>query len=63
MARVVESGSGLRAQGQYDLLVGAPWAGTYDISVRFASGVVTATAEPGDSLTIFADGRVVEGLE
>ena len=63
MTRVIESGSGLRAQNQYDLLVGAPWTGTYDISVRFADGVVTTTAEPGDSLTIFKDGRVVEGLQ
>jgi len=63
MTRVIESGSGLQAQNQYDLLVGAPWTGTYDISVRFAAGVVTATAEPGGSLTIFEDGRVVTGLQ
>ena len=63
LTRVIESGSGLRSQNQYDLLVGAPWLGTYDIAVRFAGGVVTATAEPGDSLTIFADGRVEEGLQ
>jgi hypothetical protein len=31
--------------------------------VRFAAGVVNATAEPGDSLTIYADGRVVDGLQ
>ncbi len=63
MTRVVESGSGLRAQNQYDLLVGAQWPGEYDITVRFASGVVTATADPGDDLTIFADGRVQAGLQ
>jgi len=63
MTRAVESGSGLRAQNQYDLLVGAPWLGEYAIAVRFANGVVNATAEPGDSLTIYADGRVVEGLQ
>ena len=63
LARAIESGSGLRAQNQYDLLVGAPWPGQYAISVRFAAGVVNATAEPGDDLTIFADGRVVEGLQ
>jgi len=63
MTRVVESGSGLRSQNQYDLLVGAPWLGEYDISVRFATGTVNATAEPGDSLTIYADGRVVDGLQ
>jgi hypothetical protein len=63
MTRAVESGSGMRSQGQYDLLVGAPWPGTYDIAVRFAGGVVNATAEPGDDLTIYADGRVVDGLQ
>ena len=62
MTRVIESGSGLRAQGDYDLLVGAPWAGEYEISVRFRDGWVTATAEQGDELTIYADGRVVDGL-
>jgi len=63
MTRVIESGSGLQSQNQYDLLVGAPWTGTYDISVRFAAGVVTATAVPGGSLTIYEDGRVVTGLQ
>lgn len=63
MTRVVESGSGLHSQGQYDLNVGAPWRGEYDIAVRFASGVVTTTAEPGDDLTIFSDGRVQTGLQ
>jgi hypothetical protein len=62
MTRVVESGSGLRAQGDYDLLVGAPWTGEYEISVRFADGWVTATAEQGDEVTIYADGRVEDGL-
>ena len=62
MTRVIESGSGLRAQGDYDLLVGAPWAGEYEVSVRFKDGWVTATAEQGDALTIYADGRVEDGL-
>ena len=63
VTRVIESGSGLHSQNQYDLLVGAPWPGTYDISVRFANGVFNTTAVPGDNLTIFADGRVVAGLQ
>ncbi len=63
MTRVIESGSGLQSQNQYDLLVGAPWLGTYDISVRFADGVVTATADPGAAITIFEDGRVEAGLK
>lgn len=63
MTRVVESGSGLHSQNQYDLLVGAPWVGEYAISVRFAAGVVNTTAVAGDDLTIFSDGRVVENLQ
>jgi hypothetical protein len=63
MARVIESGSGLRAQGDYDLLVGAPWPGLYQVRVRFRSGWFTTTAEPGDALTIYEDGRVVDGLQ
>ncbi len=63
MTRVIESGSGLQSQNQYDLLVGAPWLGTYDIAVRFANGVVNATANPGESITIFEDGRVETGLQ
>lgn len=63
MTRVIESGSGLRSQNQYDLIVGAPWPGEYAISVRFGSGVVTTTADQGDDLTIFSDGRVQSGLQ
>ena len=58
MTRVVESGSGLRSQNMYDLLVGAPWRGDYDVTVRFAAGNVTATVKAGDSKIIFEDGRV-----
>jgi len=58
MTRVVESGSGLRSQNMYDLLIGAPWPGDYDVTVRFADGEVTATLEAGDEKIIFADGRV-----
>jgi hypothetical protein len=58
MARAVESGSGLRAQGDYDFLVGVPWLGDYDVTVRFADGDVTTTVESGDQKIIFADGRV-----
>lgn len=63
ITRVVESGSGLRAQGNYDLLIGAPWGGEYEVAVRFADGWFTTTAQQGQSLTLYADGRVVEGLE
>jgi len=63
LTRVIESGSGLRSQGDYDLLVGAPWTGEYEISVRFKDGWYTTTAEQGDELTIYADGRVADGLK
>lgn len=63
MTRVVESGSGHHSQNQYDLLVGAPWPGDYEITVGFAAGDVTTTATLGDELTIFADGRVEDEIE
>jgi hypothetical protein len=63
ITRVIESGSGLRSQGNYDLLVGDPWPGDYEISVRFKDGWVTTTAQPGALLTIYEDGRVVDGLQ
>ena len=43
MTRVVDSGSGLRAQNMYDLLIGTPWPGDYTVTVRFAGGDVTTT--------------------
>jgi len=58
LTRVVESGSGLRSQGMYDILVGAPWPGEYTVTVGFAAGDVTTTVEAGDAKIIFADGRV-----
>ena len=58
MTRVVDSGSGLRAQNQYDLLFGTPWPGDYSLTVRFAGGDVTATLEPGDEKIIFEDGTI-----
>lgn len=63
ITRVIESGSGLRSQGSYDLLVGDPWPGNYEIAVRFRDGWFTTTAQPGAQLTIYEDGRVVDGLQ
>jgi hypothetical protein len=62
MTRVIESGSGLHSQNQYDLLVGTPWPGEYEITVGFAAGDVTTTAAAGDELTIFADGHVEDAI-
>jgi len=58
MTRVVDSGSGLRAQNMYDLVVATPWPGDYDVTVGFANGDFTTTAKSGDKLVIFEDGRV-----
>ncbi len=58
MTRVVDSGSGLRSQNMYDLLVGTPWPGDYEVTVRFAGGDVTTTLEAGDRKIIFEDGTV-----
>ncbi len=58
MTRVVDSGSGLRAQNPYDIVIGAPWSGKYDVTVQFADGEVTTEAEAGDKLSISADGTV-----
>ena len=63
LTRVVDGGSGLRSQGDYDMLVGAPWPGEYEVSVRFSSGWYTTTVEQGDEVTIYADGRVADGLK
>lgn len=58
MTRVVESGSGYMAQAGYDLIVGAPWPGDYEVAVRFADQWVTKRTRQGGSLTIYEDGRV-----
>ena len=58
MTRVVDSGSGLRAQNMYDLLVGTPWPGDYTVTVRFAGGDVTTTLQSGDEKILFEDGTV-----
>ena len=58
MTRVVDSGSGLRSQNMYDLLIGAPWPGDYAVTVRFADGDVTTTLSAGDEKIIASDGTI-----
>jgi len=58
MTRVVDSGSGLRSQNQYDLVFGAPWPGMYDVTVSYAGGEITTEVEAGDAIRIFPDGTV-----
>jgi hypothetical protein len=62
IVRVIESGSGYMAQGDYDLLIAAPWPGSYDVAVFFAGGWFHTTAHAGDELTIYADRTVEAGL-
>lgn len=60
--RFVESGSGYMAQGDYDLLVGVPWAGPLEVSVLFDTGWVTTTTAAGGAVTLYEDGRTAAGL-
>jgi len=62
MLRVVEAGSGYLAQGDYDLLVAAPWEGNYEVAVRFRTGWATAIVEQGQMVTFYEDGRLEAGL-
>lgn len=62
LRRTVDGGSGYMAQNGYDLTVPTPWPGSYEVRVRVAQGWVTTTANAGDVLTVFEDGRVTAGL-
>jgi hypothetical protein len=63
LRRMVDAGSAYMAQHGYDLRVATPWPGAYDLEVRFADGWISAVVQPGDVVTIHADGRVVPGLQ
>lgn len=58
LLRFVEAGSGYMAQGGYDVVLGAPWDGPYDVAVRFAGGWVNTTVRPGGSVIISENGDV-----
>jgi len=58
MTRVVDSGSGLRSQNMYDLVFGAPWTGSYDVTIGYPDGEVTVEVEAGDAVRVFPDGTV-----
>ena len=45
--RVVDGGSGFLAQGQYELLIGTPYTGQFDVTVRFAGAVRTFVVSAG----------------
>lgn len=59
MTQVVDGGSGYLGNSPYTLQFATPWAGTYNINVRLASGVVQLTADVGANVMVYADGRVV----
>ena len=62
LRRMVDAGSAYMAQHGYDLRIATPWPGAYDLEVRFAGGWISAVVQPGDVVTVHADGRVVPGL-
>jgi hypothetical protein len=55
--RVVDGGSGFLAQGQYELLIGTPYTGQFDVTVPFAAAVRTFVVSAGQRVRLFADGR------
>jgi hypothetical protein len=55
--RVVDGGSGFLSVGQYPLLIGTPYTGQFDVTVRFAAGVRTFVVSSGQRVRLFADGR------
>ncbi|MEO5823160.1 MAG: VCBS repeat-containing protein [Vicinamibacteraceae bacterium] len=55
--RVVDGGSGFLAQNQYELIVGTPYTGQFDVTVRFAGATRTFVVTAGQRVRLFADGR------
>ena len=55
--RVVDGGSGFLSVNQYPLLIGTPYTGDFDVTVRFAGGVRTFVVRSGERTRLFADGR------
>ena len=60
MTRVVESGSGYMAQGQYDILVGTPYPEPHRVEVYFASGIREFMINPGERKRVFPNGDMVD---
>jgi hypothetical protein len=58
IVRAVESGSDYMAQGEYDVVVAAPWPGDYTVTVRFATGTVQTVVRPGAKVQIAANGGI-----
>jgi len=58
LARAVDSGSGYMAQNQYELLIGLPYRGSYQVEITFADRRLAFVAGERHSVRAFADGRV-----
>lgn len=58
MTRVVESGSGYMAQGDYDIVFAAPWNSTYRIEVRFGKTRVETQSRAGNLVVIRETGEI-----
>ena len=55
--RVVDGGSSLLSMNQYPILIGTPYDGDFDVTVRFADGERTWVVRAGERARLFADGR------
>ncbi len=54
--RVVDGGSGFLSMSQYPLLIGTPYTGQFDVTVRFASATRTFVVSAGQRVRLFANG-------
>jgi len=55
--RVVDGGSGFLSVNQYELLIGTPYTGAFDVTVRFAGAERSFVVQAGQRARLFADGR------
>ena len=58
MSQLVDGGSGYSVQGEYALHFATPWPGDYEVTARYATGVVSTIARSGQAVTLYQDGRV-----
>ncbi|WP_374611756.1 VCBS domain-containing protein [Sphingorhabdus sp.] len=58
LARSVDSGSGFLSQNQYQMMIGLPVSGEYLVEVYLADRVISFYATAGQSVDVYADGRV-----
>lgn len=58
MSQLVDGGSGYSAQGEYALHFATPWPGDYEVTARYATGLVSTIVRAGFAVTLYPDGRV-----